>query len=68
MFLTIVQIQIQIIRFLKMHVLANTSVTAAIPPTITDQIRLWEQVRDRFSFTEGVLYNQFLSQTGDDVM
>ena len=45
-----------------MHVLANSSVTASIPPTITDQIRLWEQERDRFTFTEGVLYNQFLSQ------
>ena len=45
-----------------MHVLANSSVTASIPPTITDQIRLWEQERDRFQFTEGVLYNQFLSQ------
>jgi len=53
----------QIIRFLNMHVLANSSVTASIPPTITDQIRLWEQERDRFTFTEGVLYNQFLSQT-----
>ena len=53
----------QIIRFLNMHVLVNSSVTAAIPPTITDQIRLWEQERDRFTFTEGVLYNQFLSQT-----
>ena len=53
----------QIIRFLNMHVLANSSVTAAIPPTITDQVRLWEQERDRFTFTEGVLYNQFLSQT-----
>ena len=52
----------QIIRFLQMHVLTNNSVTAAIPPTITDQIRLWEQERDRFSFTDGVLYNQFLSQ------
>ena len=53
----------QIIRFLNMHVLANSSVTASIPPTITDQVRLWEQERDRFTFTEGVLYNQFLSQT-----
>ena len=26
------------------------------------QIRLWEQERDRFIFSEGVLYNQFLSQ------
>ena len=30
----------QIIRFLNMHVLANSSVTASIPPTITDQVIL----------------------------
>jgi len=52
----------QIIRFLQMHVLTSSSVSATIPPTITDQIRLWEQERDRFVFTDGVLYNQFLSQ------
>ena len=66
-----------------MHVLSSSSVSASIPPTITDQIRLWEQERDRshtgqkisaaeekyllstpsrFVFTDGVLYNQFLSQ------
>ncbi|XP_066294463.1 general transcription factor IIH subunit 4-like [Branchiostoma lanceolatum] len=33
-----------------------------VPPTISDQIRLWELERDRLTFTEGVLYNQFLSQ------
>lgn len=33
-----------------------------LPPTIIDQIRLWEIERNRFTFTEGVLYNQFLSQ------
>ena len=26
-----------------------------------DQISLWEAERNRFTFTEGVLYNQFLS-------
>ena len=44
-----------------MHVLTESNVIATIPPTITDQIRLWEQERDRFTFTDGVLYNQFLS-------
>jgi len=33
-----------------------------IPPTITDQIKLWEMERDRLRYTEGVLYNQFLAQ------
>lgn len=53
----------QIINFLKSHshpeMLKSTPV---IPPTITDQIRLWELERDRFKFNDGVLYSQFLSQ------
>lgn len=36
--------------------------TPTLPPTVIDQIKLWEQERERFVFTEGVLYNQFLSQ------
>ena len=39
-----------------------------LPPTVSDQIRLWEQERDRFMFTEGVLYNQFLSQADYDMV
>ena len=39
-----------------------------LPPTVADQIRLWEQERDRFIFTEGVLYNQFLSQADYEVV
>lgn len=35
--------------------------TPIIPPTITDQIRLWELERDRFIFDEGVLYSNFVS-------
>lgn len=34
-----------------------------LPPTIVDQIKLWENERNRFTFSEGVLYSQFLSQT-----
>ena len=34
---------------------------AVIPPTVIDQIALWEAERNRFTFTDGVLYNQFLS-------
>ncbi|KAI1902445.1 hypothetical protein AGOR_G00044830 [Albula goreensis] len=37
-------------------------------PTITDQIRLWELERDRLQFSEGVLYNQFLSQADFEVL
>lgn len=33
-----------------------------LPPTVVDQIYLWEQERNRFVFSEGVLYSQFMSQ------
>ncbi|XP_065419950.1 general transcription factor IIH subunit 4-like [Chrysemys picta bellii] len=36
--------------------------TPVLPQTITDQIRLWELEHDRLRFSNGVLYNQFLSQ------
>lgn len=36
--------------------------TSVLPPTVVDQIRLWESERNRFTYTEGVVYNQFLSQ------
>ena len=51
-------------RFLNQHAHGQSKVSGgpAIPPTISDQVKLWEQERDRFQFTEGVLYNQFLSQ------
>ncbi|XP_039537183.1 general transcription factor IIH subunit 4 [Pimephales promelas] len=42
--------------------------TPILPPTITDQIRLWELEKDRLQFTEGVLYNQFLSQADFEVL
>ncbi|XP_008330026.1 general transcription factor IIH subunit 4 [Cynoglossus semilaevis] len=42
--------------------------TPVLPPTVTDQIRLWELERDRLQFTEGVLYNQFLSQADFEVL
>lgn len=36
--------------------------TSMLPPTVVDQIKLWESERNRFTYTEGVVYNQFLSQ------
>jgi transcription initiation factor TFIIH subunit 4 len=33
-----------------------------LPPTVVDQIKLWENERNRFSYVEGVVYNQFLSE------
>ncbi|TRY75255.1 hypothetical protein TCAL_10082 [Tigriopus californicus] len=68
----------QIVRFLQMHAhprqqeqsqkkkrdekLSNERAKDVIPGTVVDQIYLWEKERDRFTFEEGVLYNQFLSQ------
>ncbi|NXF28098.1 TF2H4 factor, partial [Rhodinocichla rosea] len=59
----------QIIHFLRTRahpVMATQS--PVLPPTITDQIRLWELERDRLRFSEGVLYNQFLSQVDFEVL
>lgn len=36
--------------------------SSVLPPTVVDQIRLWENERNRFSFIDGVVYNQFLSE------
>ncbi|XP_023250601.1 general transcription factor IIH subunit 4 [Seriola lalandi dorsalis] len=59
----------QIIHFLRTraHSVMHKQ-TPVLPPTITDQIRLWELERDRLQFTEGVLYNQFLSQADFEVL
>ncbi|XP_028161389.1 general transcription factor IIH subunit 4 [Ostrinia furnacalis] len=35
--------------------------SGVLPPTVVDQVRLWETERNRFSYTDGVIYNQFLS-------
>ncbi|XP_067940217.1 general transcription factor IIH subunit 4-like [Watersipora subatra] len=57
----------QIINYLTMHAHREMVATKPIlPATIIDQIRLWEIERDRFEFTEGVLYNQFISQSEYD--
>merc|ERR550532_521064 len=59
----------QIINYLRSH--AHPEMLAKkpiLPPTITDQIRLWELEKDRFVFSDGVLYNQFLSQSDFDML
>ncbi|XP_052788025.1 general transcription factor IIH subunit 4-like [Mya arenaria] len=53
----------QIISFLKSHAHPEMlKESLSLPPTIIDQVRLWELERDRFKFDEGVLYSQFQSQ------
>jgi transcription initiation factor TFIIH subunit 4 len=39
-----------------------------LPPTVVDQIKLWENERNRFTFSEGILYSQFLSQADFEVL
>lgn len=61
----------QIISYLEQHAHTNmfhkehTTINSKslLPPTVVDQIKLWENERNRFTFTEGVAYNQFLSQS-----
>lgn len=57
----------QIINYLIMH--AHSTVKDSenpIPPTVIDQINLWEREREKFIFTEGRLYSQFNSQLDFD--
>lgn len=60
----------QIINFLTVN--AHPSVCNSdgprVPPSISDQIRLWEKERDRYVVTEGYLYSQFLSHNEFEVL
>lgn len=60
----------QIIRYLDQH--AHPKMMKAdkirkckslLPPTVVDQIKLWEMEMNRLRFAEGVVYSQFLSST-----
>lgn len=55
----------QIIGYLRQHAhsqMLQTEGKHPLPPTVVDQIKLWELERNRLTYTEGVLYSQFLSQ------
>ncbi|XP_043283266.1 general transcription factor IIH subunit 4 [Venturia canescens] len=60
----------QIIGYLKQH--AHGKMVEAgpptLPPTIVDQIKLWENERNRLTFSEGVLYSGFNSQADFEVL
>ncbi|XP_070175821.1 general transcription factor IIH subunit 4-like isoform X2 [Littorina saxatilis] len=59
----------QILNYLRSHAHPEMlQKNPVVPPTMTDQIRLWELERDRLTFTDGVLYNQFLSQTDFEML
>ncbi|GFR61365.1 general transcription factor IIH subunit 4 [Elysia marginata] len=59
----------QILHFLVSHahpeMMKNTPV---LPATISDQVKLWELERDRIRFSDGVMYNQFLSQADFELL
>ncbi|XP_076823667.1 general transcription factor IIH subunit 4-like [Clavelina lepadiformis] len=59
----------QILHFIRANahpdMLKNDPVIA---PTLADQVRLWAMERDRLTFQEGVLYNQFLAQHDFEVL
>lgn len=55
----------QIISYLTQHAhpqMCRAENKHPLPPTVVDQIKLWELERNRLTYTEGVLYSQFLSQ------
>lgn len=57
----------QIINYLLMHAHPTLSDKEnLVPPTVIDQINLWDKEREKFLFTEGVLYSQFNSQSDFD--
>lgn len=60
----------QIVNFLRLH--AHPRLVAKgppiLPPTITDQINLWEKERDRFGCSDGILYSQFLSHSDFSIL
>lgn len=59
----------QIISFLRQHAHPECyKESPVLPATIADQIKLWADERDRFTFSEGVLYNQFHTQSDFEVL
>lgn len=61
----------QIIGYLKQHIhpqMLHGDIKNPLPPTVVDQIKLWEMERNRLTYTDGVLYSQFLSQADFNVL
>ncbi|CAG9832663.1 unnamed protein product [Diabrotica balteata] len=61
----------QVIGFLKQHAhpqMLDAEAKQPLPPTVVDQIKLWELERNRLTYNEGVLYSQFLSQADFNVL
>lgn len=61
----------QVIGYLQQHShsqMLSSEGKHLIPPTVIDQIKLWELERNRLTYSEGVLYSQFLSQADFNVL
>ncbi|KAK5649148.1 hypothetical protein RI129_004040 [Pyrocoelia pectoralis] len=61
----------QIIGYLTQHAhlqMLQSETGSALPPTVVDQIKLWELERNRLVYSDGVLYSQFLSQADFNVL
>lgn len=61
----------QIIGYLMQHAhpqMLKNEVKQPLPPTVVDQIKLWELERNRLTYSDGVLYSQFLSQVSNQRM
>lgn len=59
----------QIISFLRQHAHSECyKEPPVLPSTIADQIKLWSDERDRFTFSDGILYNQFHTQSDFEVL
>lgn len=59
----------QIVNYLLMHVHPTVKDNKdPIPPTVIDQIYLWEKEREKLTYTEGRLYSQFNSDLDFDLL
>lgn len=59
----------QIIGYLTQHAhpqMLQNEAKQPLPPTVVDQIKLWELERNRLTYSDGVLYSQFLSQVSSE--
>lgn len=59
----------QIVNYLLMHIHPTVKDNKnPIPPTVIDQIHLWEREREKLVYTEGRLYSQFNSHSDFDLL
>jgi len=47
---------------------SSGNVASPLPPSVLDQLRIWEKERNRLGYTPGALYNQFLTHHDYEVV